>query len=114
MAVFGAEGYLAETYRKTQVGREEERKAKAEGAALYRHCREHLLRPGVLGGLVGICKCLCTYTRDTCILMDSKVNVGVLGGLGYVAYIHRDLPHCDRRTVSAISVSLLTLWVGEG
>jgi hypothetical protein len=54
LAVFGAEGYLAETYRKTPAGREEERKAKEEGAALYRYGREHLLRPGVLGGLVGV------------------------------------------------------------
>ncbi|TCD63031.1 hypothetical protein EIP91_006067 [Steccherinum ochraceum] len=95
-AVFGAEGYLAENYRKTAAGREEERKAKEEGAALYRYGREHLLRPGVLGGLVGI------------------VNAGILGGLGYVTYINWDAPRWDRRTVSAISVSLLTLWAGEG
>ena len=53
LAIFTGEGYLAEVYRKTPAGREEERRAKQEGAALYRYSREHLLRPGVLGGIVG-------------------------------------------------------------
>ncbi|KAH8080292.1 hypothetical protein BXZ70DRAFT_1073796 [Cristinia sonorae] len=96
LTLFGAEGYLAETYRKTPAGREEERRAREEGAALYRYSREHLLRPGVLGGLVGV------------------LNAGVLGGLGYLAYTNWDAPRWDRRTVSAISVSVLTLWAGEG
>ena len=32
----------------------EAEKAKKEGAALYRYAREHILRPGVLGGLLGV------------------------------------------------------------
>lgn len=49
-----AEGYAAEQYRKTPAGREEERRAKQEGAAVYRVARENILRPGVLGGLLGV------------------------------------------------------------
>ncbi|KZT72039.1 hypothetical protein DAEQUDRAFT_763170 [Daedalea quercina L-15889] len=90
------EGYAAEKYRQTVRGQAEEAKAKQEGAALYRYAREHIFRPGVLGGLVGV------------------VNAGILGALGYYAYNEWDRPHWDRRTVSAISVGLLTLWSGEG
>ena len=53
LALFGAEGYAAESYLATPEGREEERKARREGAALYRHAREVVLRPGVLGGILG-------------------------------------------------------------
>ena len=54
------EGYAAEKYRETPAGQEEERKARAEGAALYRVARENLLRPGVLGGLLGLGTSSCT------------------------------------------------------
>ena len=50
------EGYAAEKYRQTPRGQEEEARAKKEGAALYRCAKEHILRPGVLGGLVGVGK----------------------------------------------------------
>ncbi|KAI0074153.1 hypothetical protein K474DRAFT_1665732 [Panus rudis PR-1116 ss-1] len=96
LALFGAEGYLAEKYRETPAGQEEERKAREEGAALYRVAKEHILRPGVLGGLVGV------------------LNAGILGTLGYFAYLNWNAPRWDRRTVSAITVSLLALWTGEG
>ena len=58
LTLLGAEGYAAEKYRETPAGQEEERRAKAEGAALYRAARENLLRPGVLGGLLGVRKYL--------------------------------------------------------
>jgi len=96
LAILGAEGYAAEKYAETPAGREEARKAKEEGAALYRVTREHVLRPGVLGGLFGI------------------LNAGILGAVGYLAYTNWDSPRWDRRTVSAVSVGLLTLWTGEG
>ncbi|ESK85241.1 hypothetical protein Moror_11388 [Moniliophthora roreri MCA 2997] len=96
LAILGLEGYAAEKYRKTPRGQEEERRAKQEGAILYRYAKEHLLRPGVLGGLVGI------------------VNAAVLGAVGYFSYINWDKPTWDRRVVSAVSVGLLTLWGGEG
>ena len=54
LTLFGAEGYAAEQYRKTPRGKEEERKAKKEGALLYKHSREVVLRPGVFGGLLGL------------------------------------------------------------
>ncbi|KAI0054972.1 hypothetical protein BV25DRAFT_323424 [Artomyces pyxidatus] len=95
-AILGAEGYAADTYRRTPEGRTHERKVREEGSAVYRYAREHVLRPGVLGGLLGL------------------VNVGILSTVGYFAYSNWDRPHWDRRTVSAISVGLLTLWGGEG
>ncbi|KAG8905894.1 hypothetical protein FRB99_008035 [Tulasnella sp. 403] len=94
--LFGAEGYIAEAYRNTAAGQEEERKAREEGATIYKRTKDIVLRPGVLGGLVGV------------------VNVGILGGVGYVAYRHWDQPKWDRRTVSAVTVGLLTLFTGEG
>ncbi|KIO25323.1 hypothetical protein M407DRAFT_92676 [Tulasnella calospora MUT 4182] len=96
LVLLGAEGYLAEAYRKTAAGQEEERRAREEGAALYRRTKDIVLRPGVLGGIVGV------------------VNVGILGGVGYISYVHWDTPNWDRRTVSAVTVGLITLFTGEG
>ncbi|EIW62825.1 uncharacterized protein TRAVEDRAFT_26380 [Trametes versicolor FP-101664 SS1] len=96
LALFTGEGYAAEKYSETPRGQREAEKAKKEGAALYRVAREHILRPGVLGGLVGV------------------VNAGILGAVGYFSYTNWDRPSWDRRTVSAVTVGLLTLWTGEG
>ncbi|KAG7090864.1 hypothetical protein E1B28_009945 [Marasmius oreades] len=96
LAILALEGYAAEKYRETPAGREEERRAREEGAVVYRHLREHILRPGVLGGLVGL------------------MNVVVLGTVGYFSYINWSRPSWDRRVVSAVSVGLLTLWGSEG
>lgn len=54
LALLTAEGYAAEQYGNTPAGRHEARRAKQEGTLLYRHFREQILRPGVLGGLVGL------------------------------------------------------------
>ncbi|CAK5265344.1 unnamed protein product [Mycena citricolor] len=54
LGLLGLEGFIGEAYRKTPAGQEEERKAKEEGAVIYRHAKEQILRPGVLGGLVGM------------------------------------------------------------
>lgn len=96
IGLLGAEGALADAYVKTDAGKKEKERAKKEGAALYRQAREVVLRPGVLGGLVGV------------------LNLGILGGVGYAAYLNWDQPRWDRRTVSAVSVGLLTLAAGEG
>jgi hypothetical protein len=53
LVLFGVEGYVAEAYRQTAAGQEEERRAREEGALLYRQTKDIVLRPGVLGGLVG-------------------------------------------------------------
>ncbi|TFK44618.1 hypothetical protein BDQ12DRAFT_730653 [Crucibulum laeve] len=95
-ALFSIEGYAAEKYRKTPRGQAEERRAREEGAIVYRHIREQVLRPGVLGGLVGI------------------VNTAILGTVGYFSYVNWDKPTWDRRTVSAVTIGLLGLWTGEG
>ncbi|KAJ7262290.1 hypothetical protein B0H12DRAFT_1231321 [Mycena haematopus] len=95
LAVFGVEAYTAEAYRRTAAGQEEERKAKEEGALIYRHVREQILRPGTLGGLLGV------------------INLAIIGSLGYWSYEnwHRQW---DRRMVSAVSAGLFTLSLGEG
>ncbi|PCH43694.1 hypothetical protein WOLCODRAFT_26122 [Wolfiporia cocos MD-104 SS10] len=96
LVVLGGESYAAEKYRETPRGRAEEERARSEGAALYRHARECILRPGVLGGLLGV------------------LNTGIISAIGYFAYTEWDRPRWDRRTVSAISVGLIALWSGEG
>lgn len=53
LVVFGAEGFVAEAYRNTRQGIEEERRAREEGAAVYRRVKEIVLRPRVFGGLMG-------------------------------------------------------------
>jgi hypothetical protein len=54
LIILGAEGFLADAYRNTEQGREEERRAREEGAALYKHTKEIILRPKVFGGLLGV------------------------------------------------------------
>ena len=54
IALLSIEGFAADRYRKTPQGREEQRKAKKEGALIYRHLHEQVMRPGVFGGLVGL------------------------------------------------------------
>lgn len=56
LVLFGAEGYVAEAYRRTDAGQEEERRARDEGDLIYRRTKAIVLRPGVLGGLVGVCE----------------------------------------------------------
>ncbi|KAL5507661.1 hypothetical protein ACEPAH_7117 [Sanghuangporus vaninii] len=96
LTLLGLEGYAAERYAKTPEGKAERQRAREEGTAIYRHVREVVLRPGVLGGLVGL------------------ANVGILGGVGFVAWRNWERPVWDRRLVSAVSVGLLGLWSVEG
>ncbi|THH05341.1 hypothetical protein EW145_g4869 [Phellinidium pouzarii] len=96
LALFGLEGFGVERYAQTPRGKAEREHARKEGAAVYRHTREVVLRPGVLSGLFGL------------------LNISILGGVGYAAYANWDRPSWDRRTVSAVSVGLLGLWSGEG
>ena len=96
LTLFGLEGYAAERYAQTPRGKAERQRAREEGTAIYRHAREVILRPAVLGGLVGL------------------VNVGVLGGVGFAAWKNWERPTWDRRVVSAITVGLLGLWSVEG
>ncbi|KAL5528825.1 hypothetical protein ACEPAF_7964 [Sanghuangporus sanghuang] len=96
LTLLGLEGYAAERYAKTPEGKAERQRAREEGTAIYRHVREVVLRPGVLGGLVGL------------------ANVGILGGVGFVAWRNWERPAWDRRLVSAVSVGLLGLWSVEG
>lgn len=56
VTLLSVEGYAAEKYRSTPEGEKEERKAREEGAILYRAAKENILRPGVLGGMLGVCK----------------------------------------------------------
>lgn len=56
LALLSVEGYGAEKYSQTARGQAEARRAKEEGSLIYRHLQEAILRPGVLGGLVGLCE----------------------------------------------------------
>ncbi|KAF7312108.1 hypothetical protein MIND_00223100 [Mycena indigotica] len=94
-AVLFAEGFAADAYRKTPAGQEEERRAREEGAVIYRHAKEQILRPGTLGGIVGV------------------LNVAALGTIGWFAYDNWDRTW-DRRIISAISAGLAALSLGEG
>ncbi|KAJ7056619.1 hypothetical protein C8F01DRAFT_1154321 [Mycena amicta] len=95
LAVLFAEGFAADAYRKTPAGQEEERRAKEEGALIYRHAKEQILRPGTLGGILGV------------------LNIAALGTVGYFAYEHWDRTW-DRRVVSAVSAGLAAMSIGEG
>ncbi|KAL0956053.1 hypothetical protein HGRIS_002223 [Hohenbuehelia grisea] len=96
LALLLTEGYAAEKYAETPRGQQEARRAKEEGAVIYKHLREVILRPGVLGGLVGL------------------LNTAILGTVGYFSYVNWNKPTWDRRTVSAVSVGLLSLCGVEG
>jgi hypothetical protein len=113
LALLGLEGYGAAEYRKTPRGQEEERRARKEGAIIYKHAREVVLRPGVLGGLVGLGKFFAAAENTVHMLISLLANLGVLGGVAYAAYDNWDRPW-DRRYVSAATIGLLALWGGEG
>ncbi|KAG6897402.1 hypothetical protein C0992_001908 [Termitomyces sp. T32_za158] len=95
-ALLSVEGFAAEKYRQTPQGQAEARRARQEGALIYKHLREGILRPGVLGGIVGL------------------LNTAILGAVGYFSYVHWDRPTWDRRIVSAVAAGLLALWGAEG
>ncbi|GJJ06533.1 hypothetical protein Clacol_000725 [Clathrus columnatus] len=95
LGVLGVEGFFAEAYRNTSQGIEEEKRARAEGASVYRHTKEIVLRPQVFGGLVG------------------ALNVGIIGCLSYIAYDNWDR-YWDRRALSGITIGVLALIGGEG
>lgn len=99
LALFGAEGYVAESYLETPEGKKEAERAKREGSKAYLQAKEVVLRPQVAGGLVG------------------AFNLAVIGTVGYFSYKNWNQPW-DRRVVSAVSVGLLGLsglegWAGK-
>jgi hypothetical protein len=96
LLLIGTEGYAAKKYRQTPIGRQEERRAREEGTLIYKQLREHVLRPGVLGGLIGL------------------VNTAILGAVGYYTYANWHKPKWNRDVVTAVTFGLLTLWGGEG
>ncbi|KIM23475.1 hypothetical protein M408DRAFT_11503 [Serendipita vermifera MAFF 305830] len=93
LTLFTLEGLAAEAYLNTAQGQEEARRAEEEGHYLYNRTKEVILRPKVAGGILG------------------GVNLIVLGTLGYGAYTHWNDSIITRRTVSYVSVGLLT-WFG--
>ncbi|ODN82896.1 hypothetical protein L202_01153 [Cryptococcus amylolentus CBS 6039] len=99
LALFGAEGYLADSYLSTPEGQAEADRAKAEGSKLYLHAKEVILRPQVAGGLVG------------------AVNVAILGAVSYFSYQNWNRPW-DRQIVGGVAAGLVALsglegWAGK-
>ncbi|KXN90912.1 Eukaryotic translation initiation factor 3 subunit C [Leucoagaricus sp. SymC.cos] len=90
------EGLAAEKCGRTPRECAKEREAKEEGAYLYRKTHEIMLKPGVLGGFVGL------------------ANTTILGALGYLAYTHWDQPRWDRKTVSSVTIGLIALFSAGG
>ncbi|KIR69073.1 hypothetical protein I314_00177 [Cryptococcus bacillisporus CA1873] len=95
LALFGAEGYLAESYLSTPEGRAETDRAKAEGSKIYLQAKEVILRPKVAGGLVG------------------ALNVAVLGSVGYFSYKNWN-KIWDPRIVLGVAAGLVGLSGAEG
>ena len=56
LALLGAESFAANQCTRIPAGQGGTGRAKEHGAALYKHTREIVLRPGILGGLVGLRK----------------------------------------------------------
>ncbi|KAG2145955.1 uncharacterized protein EDB93DRAFT_1286790 [Suillus bovinus] len=96
LLLIGTEGYAVQKYRQTPIGRQEERRAREEGTLIYKQLREHVFRPGVLSGLVGL------------------VNTAILGAVGYYSFVNWHKPKWNRDVVTAVAFGLLTLWGGEG
>jgi len=95
LALFGAEGYVTESYLSTPEGRAEAERAKREGSRAYMQAKEIVLRPGVFGGLAGF------------------VNVAVLSTVGYFSYKHWN--HIwDPRIVTGVTAGLVALSGLEG
>ncbi|OWZ36602.1 hypothetical protein C343_00700 [Cryptococcus neoformans C23] len=95
LALFGAEGYLAESYLSTPEGRAEADRAKAEGSKVYLQAKEVILRPKVAGGLVG------------------ALNLAVLGSVGYFSYKNWN-KIWDPRIVLGVAAGLVALSGVEG
>ncbi|KIM45025.1 hypothetical protein M413DRAFT_441669 [Hebeloma cylindrosporum] len=95
VALISIEGFAAKKYHQTSRGQEEVGRAKKEGTLIFHHAYEQIMRPKVLGGVVGI------------------INTAVLGTLGYFSFVNWD-KKWDRQVVSTICIGLLALWGGEG
>ncbi|BEI81427.1 hypothetical protein CcaverHIS002_0205870 [Cutaneotrichosporon cavernicola] len=95
LALFGVEGFLADSYLDTPDGQAEAERAKREGSRLYLQTKEVILRPNVAGGLVGI------------------LNIGVLGTVAYFAYRDWNKPW-DHQVVAGVTAGLLALSGIEG
>lgn len=72
--------------------------------------KDIVLRPGTLGGLMGVGECCTRYIDKDA---DRIVNVGLLGTLGYYAYTRQNQPW-DRRIVGSAVAGTLALFGAEG
>ncbi|OAX44170.1 hypothetical protein K503DRAFT_789071 [Rhizopogon vinicolor AM-OR11-026] len=93
LLLIGTEGYAIEKYRGIF---EKKRRIGEQDTLIYKQFREHIFRPGVLGGLVGL------------------VNTAILGAVGYYSYVNWDKSKWNRDVVTTVSLGLLALWGGEG
>ena len=93
LTLFTLEGFAADAYLDTPQGRDEAHRVEEEGHYLYNRTKEVVLRPKVAGGILG------------------GLNLAVLGTLGYTTYTHWNEPVFTKRTISYVSVGLLS-WFG--
>jgi hypothetical protein len=112
LVVLGIEGAVAESYLQTPEGQREKERAEQEGSKLFRQTKEIVLRPGVFGGILGVGTFISSwiYICTDCF----SVNIGILGGLGYVGYTHWNEPVWDRRYVAGITAGTFALFAGQG
>ena len=115
LAILSGEAYIAKAHHR---GSEEKgHTLRNERSILYPHVREVILRPGVLGGFLGLSMLQNfseTWSCDTHKQTLCSVNTGILGAVGYLTYVNCNQPRWDRRVLSAVAVGLLGLWTGEG
>lgn len=100
LAILGVEGFAAEKYHQTPQGQEEARLAKKEGTIIYKvsilaiglsilipfkHLRENVLRPGVLGGFLGLGKSVFSHCMYILTVFCSECRAL---GLGRLLFLH--------------------------
>lgn len=114
-ALAGLEGYIAEENGLARGRRDRKGAARKRVSGLVPSVKEHLLRPGVLGGIVGMGRSPSLVSGVYLRLFNLwvSVNAGILGTVGYLVFANWDR-HWDNRVVSGVSVGLLTVWAGEG
>lgn len=89
--------------------------AESQLAPYWEKTKDIVLRPGTLGGLMGIGELSTVQTANLVqrTVLTKTANVGLLSTIGYFAYTRKDQPW-DRRIVGATVAGTLALFGAEG